>query len=177
MHKIDKNVLSSKSYYNGSGSIDNKVTQIKLAKPEESGHSLKHFGLNMLHDAVGMNHTLTLKITDAFEISDGNKVIKEIPFDQINFVQFGVLRLMSVASALPATAYALLIYIEDKNGVKYGLTDKNLKDYVKYLDLFNEIDLDVEDPFDIKHMDFSNNEKTYDYLNKNYERIAETVGY
>lgn len=73
--------------------------------------------------------------------------------------------------------YYLLIYIETKESIKLGMVDNSLQHYFDYVKLLKDHDFPLEDPFKIAEMNLTDRTQTYNYLQKNYDKLAVTAGY
>lgn len=181
MHQIKPGFLSSDNWRLDGPNLENTLFHVRLLGTNDKEHRIRNSAFNMLVQTMGMPATLTLELTDKLKIKDSTKELLTIPFEQIDFVQFGILDLMGGVMTVPTSSFYLLVYVQQKDGQAIGLVDNALGHYPKYKELLSGHDLTIEDPFDIEHvitlLDDSGNAKLYNYLQKNYTDLAIKAGY
>lgn len=173
MHKIDKQLLNFDNFYTDDGRIENKLFKTRL----NNSNAFRDTVYKYSNEVLGMTYKLNVEINDSIHINDVHKPIMNIPFDQIEYVQFGIVRLLGSFVSVPTNMYYLLVYVEEKNSFKFGMIDNSIRHYFDYSHLLRDHGFPLEDPFDIEHMDLSNRTQSYDYLENNYVRLAIKAGY
>lgn len=173
MHTVDSKILASDNFYKDDLNVKNKIFKVRLNNSQPLRDTIYKYS----NEIVGMTYKLNVHIDNDIHICDVEKTVLDIPFNEIEFIQFGILRLLGSVSSVPTNMYYLLIYIETKESIKLGMVDNSLQHYFDYVKLLKDHDFPLEDPFKIAEMNLTDRTQIYNYLQKNYDKLLVTAGY
>lgn len=177
MLKNGKQFLTANNFYNSVGPLDNKLVNVSLKGFKKTPPSLRNNVSKYLNIASGQKKLDLIIANGALSIIDNNKQIWQVAFQNINQIQFGVIKLIGGVMTIPTNFYYLSMMIQYQNSKMIVLIDKELIHYPEYLRLLQNSNIPISNPFEIEKLLDMESHDRYDYLQKNYGSLAKRADY